>query len=266
MRKTVLLCLLVSPLAVQAATLTSVPMQGGMVMPMISYHASMGHLMVMMPTNVPQLTPLLVSNPSDSFDPLDPWFTDLDPSAKGLSFSRRYGFVMDAMTDPLPPDTAIWIRKLSGDANLDFYRYSGSAPKAWEPIFGSAGSPVARYWDGMMFHPGVAAPPSTNSYTATFEAYLVDTITSNEVAGSGTGPMVFNFTNVPDDRPDLGAGMMFTVMWSTNATNYVVECSTNLASGVWTAVTNTPIVLDGQKAVLLGTEGVGKAYRMRRSP
>ena len=115
----------------------------------------------MMPAEVPQLTPLMVSNPGDSFDPADPWFDALDPSRQGLSFSRRYGFVMDTMTDPLPPNTAIWLRKVSGSPELGFYRYSGSAPKAWEPIFGTAGTTNALFWNGMMFHPGVTAPPGT---------------------------------------------------------------------------------------------------------
>ena len=55
-----------------AATLTNVPMQGGMIMPMVSYHASAGRMMVMMPTEAPQLSPLLVSNPGDSFQANDP--------------------------------------------------------------------------------------------------------------------------------------------------------------------------------------------------
>jgi hypothetical protein len=67
-----------APAAALAATLTSVPMQGGMVMPMVAYHADLGHLHVLMPDEIPQLTPLLVSHPGDQFDPADPWFDDLE--------------------------------------------------------------------------------------------------------------------------------------------------------------------------------------------
>ena len=67
----------------RAATLNAVPMQGGMVMPMVSYLAEQGRLQVMMPAEVPQLTPLMVSHPGDSFDPADPWFDALDPSRQG---------------------------------------------------------------------------------------------------------------------------------------------------------------------------------------
>ena len=171
--------LTVAAISGRAATLTNVPFVGGMVMPMVSYHASDGMMHVMMPGTVPQLTPLMVSNPGDSFDPADPWFGALDPSAQGAAFSRRYGFVMDGNTDLLPAGTQIWIRKLSGSPGLSAYRYQETAPKALQPIFGTDGVTNALYWNGMMFHPVFAAPPGTNSYSATFEVFLLDTTTGN---------------------------------------------------------------------------------------
>lgn len=38
-------------------------MQGGMVMPMVSYSAADGRVHVMLDPTIPQFTPLLVSNP-----------------------------------------------------------------------------------------------------------------------------------------------------------------------------------------------------------
>jgi len=250
----------------QAATLTAVPMQGGMAMPMVAYHAEHGHLHVMMPAEVPQLTPLRVSNPGDSFDPADPWFDSLDPSRQGQSFSRRYGFVMDTMTDPLSANTAIWLRKLSGPPELGVFRYSGSAPKAWESIFGTAGTSNALYWDGMMFHPGVTAPPSSNSLTATFEAYLVNTNTGQEVPDSGSGPLVFNWTNVPDGRPTLDIGMKVVVAWPAATSGYVLEWADTALASVWNTVTNTPVTLDGQPGVVLEPGAAAKFFRMRKAP
>ena len=249
-----------------AATLTSVPMQGGMLMPMITYSNSTGHLQVMMPMSSPVLTPLLVSNPADSFDPLDPWYDEFDPAAQGLSFSRRYGFVIGAGSDPLPAGTAIWIRKLSGSAELLAYRYSGSAPKALDPIFGTGGTSNALYWDGMMFHPTFAAPPGTTTYQAVFEAYLVDTNTSAEISNTATPPMMFSFGNLSDGRPDLGVGLKFAVAWDTSQTNWVVEYATSMTASVWVTATNVPAVIDGQSMVILPPEGGGRCYRMRRSP
>jgi len=264
--KKVLLLLCLMPWTLFAATLTNVSMQGTMVMPMIAYNAGLSQLQVMLDTNVPQLTPLLISNPADSFDPGDPWFSNLDPGAQGYSFSRRYGFVMDMMSDPLPVGTQIWIRKLSGPPELGFYRYSASAPKAWEPIFGTAGSPSNRYWNGMMFHPGVSAPSGSQGYVASFEAYLVDTGSGLEVPDSGTGPFNFTFTNLDDGRPPLGLGTVFAMTWPTNATNWVVESAGSITATNWTAVTNVPVIVDGQSAVLLPPAGGGQYYRLRRQP
>ncbi len=252
-----------APAAALAATLTTVPMQGGMVMPMIEYHAHHGHLHVMMPTEVPQLTPLLVSHPGDRFDPADPWFDDLDPSRKGLAFSRRYGFVMGTGSDPLPPNTTIWLRKLSGDPELSFYRYSGSEPKRWEPIFGTAGSPAALAWNGMMFHPAVTAPPGTNSYTAVFEAYLVDTTTGQEIPHSGTGPFEFRFTNVPDGRPVLDIAKKVVIAWPPEATSWVLEEAASLPAAEWTSVNVAPVLINGRPTVLLEPAAATKYFRMR---
>lgn len=257
-------CLL--PLAAQAATLTTVPMQGGMVMPMIRYDADLAKLEVMMPADIPQLTPLMVSNPEDQFDPAHPWFDDLDPSGSGLSFSRRYGFVMDIDSDPLPADTEIWLRKTSGPADLWVFRYSTSpSPGIWEPIFGTAGSPNALAWNRMMFHPAFAALPGTNGFNATFEAYLVDTQTGLEIPGAAAEPMPFQFTNVPDGRPEVMAGMGIVLDWEGGASNYVLEAATSLATGDWAEVTNPPVMMNGRYTVILPpADAGGKVFRARR--
>lgn len=235
-------------------------------MPMVAYHAEHGHLHVMMPADIPQLTPLLVSNPNDSFDPADPWYDALDPSRQGLSFSRRYGFVMDGMSDPLPANTAIWLRKLSGSPELSFYRYAGSAPKAWTPIFGTAGTTNAMYWSGMMFHPGVTAPAGTNPLTATFEAYLMNTQTGEEVAGSSSGPLVFSFTNVSDGRPELDLVQRIVVFYPADTTNWQLEGTEALPASNWTPITNSPVNVEGRAAVLLEAGESRKFFRMSKTP
>lgn len=261
------LTLVLVPSLVQAAVLTAVPMQGGMVMPMVSYHAGDGRLHVMMPTEIPQLTPLLISHPGDSFDPADPWFDTLDPSRQGASFSRRYGFVMDPMSDLLPPGTQMWIRKLSGPPELGFHRYSASAPKAFEPIFGTGGVTNALYWNGMMFHPVVAAPPGTNSYTAVFELYLLNTVSGAEIANSSSGPLGLEWTNVPDGRPALSLAPGIIVAWpASTPTNWVLESASAVNASQWTLVTNTPVILDGQPRVVLEPSGAARYLRMRYVP
>jgi len=246
-----------------AATLTGVPMQGGMLMAMLSYNASTETLMAMAPMDAAQLTPLLVSNPGDGFDPADPWYDCLDPSRQGLAFSRRIGFTMDTASDLIPTGTAIWIRKLSSSPGLGAYRYRSSAPKAWVPIFGTAGSTNALQWDGSMFHPGFAAPPANGTYTATFEAFLVDTTTGLQVPGAGTGPFVFSWTDLPDGRPVLSVAAKVVLAWPASATNCVLEAADTLPASTWTPVTNAPVLLDGQAAVVLDPSQARRFFRMR---
>lgn len=251
----------------QAAILSTVPMQGGMVMPMVSYNATAGRLHVMMPPEIPQLTPLLVSNLGDSFDAADPWFDALDPSRQGASFSRRYGFVMDAESDPLPAGTQMWIRKLSGPPELGVYRYSGSAPKALEPIFGTSGTTNARAWNGMMFHPVFAAPAGTNGISATFDLFLLDTTTGQEVVNSGSGPLEFTWTNVPDGRPALNISQRIVIAWPADTTaNWRLESASPLDATSWSIVTNTPVTVDGKPCVVLEGADAQRYFRMRRVP
>ena len=249
--------------SVSAATLTNVPMQGGMVMPMVSYHASDGTLHVNLDPTVPQLPPLLASNPGDGFDPADPGYGGLDPSQQGLAFSRRYGFVMDTMTDPIPVGTAIWIRKLSSSPGLGVYRYRSTAPKAWEPIFGTAGVTNALSWNGMMFHPGITAQAGTGTYTATFEAFLLDTTTGQPIAGANSGSFELNWTTLPDGRPILSLAPKVLIAWPGSTTNYVLEAASDLSGAPWQPVTNTPVLLDGQPTVVLDPGEARKYFRMR---
>lgn len=254
------------PFAGRAAVLTSVPMQGGMVMPMLSYTAGDGALHVDVDPTIPALTPLLASNPGDQFNPADPWYDSLDPCRQGLAFSRRYGFVMSSTTDSLPDGTAIWIRKLSGSPALGAYRYRSTDPKAWEPIFGTAGSTNALLWNGMMFHPGITAPPSTNSYSATFEAYLVNNSTGLEVPASSTGPFTLNWTSVPDGRQVLTLAQRIVVSWPASATNWVLEAADTTPCANWATVTNVPVMLEGQPAVVFDASRTKKFFRMRLAP
>lgn len=246
-----------------AATLTSVPMQGGMVMPMVSYKAADGRVHVALDPTIPQLIPLLASNPADNFAPEDPWYDALDPRRQGLAFSRRYGFVMGTMTDPIPAGTAIWIRKLSGSAEIGAYRYVSSAPKAFLPIFGTAGSAPALAWNGMMFHPAFTAPPGTNTYTATFDAYLSDTPEGKELPNTGSGPFTLTWTSVPDGRPTLAVGQKIVISWAVPEKSFVLEVSDG-ACTQWSPATETPVTAGGQAIVMLDPTPAVRIYRLRQ--
>ncbi len=249
----------------RAEVLTAVPMQGGMVMPMVAYHAETDRMQVAMPDEVPQLIPLLVSHPDAGFDPTDPWFDALDPSRQGAAFSRRYGFVMDAMSDPLPAGAQMWIRKLSGPPELRFYRYSGTPPKALTPIFGTDAVTNALPWNGVMFHPLVTAPPGTNGYTALFEVYLVDAVDGRELPATTSGPLTFEFTNQPDGRPHLVLGRDMRLAWPAGGgTNWVLETALTLEHpAAWTPAPHVPVLRGDTLEVQLEADAPQQFFRLR---
>jgi hypothetical protein len=173
---------------------------------------------------------------------------------------------MDTASDPIPAGTAIWIRKLSSSPGLGAYRYRSTDPKAWEPIFGTAGVTNALMWNGMMFHPGFTAPPGTGTYTATFEAFLMDSTTGQPISGANSGPFDLNWTSMPDGRPTLCVAPKVAIAWPSSATNYVLEAADDLSGSAWTPVTNTPVLLDGQPTVVLDPSQARKFFRMRLAP
>ena len=260
----VLSALVLSSSIAHSAVLNAVPMQGGMVMPMVSYNEQAGKIQVMMPTEVPQLTSLLISNPGDSFAPTDPWFDALDPSRRGDSFSRRYGFVMSEMSDLLPEGTQMWIRKISGPPEVKIYRYFGTDPKAFEPIFGTEGVTNALHWNGMMFHPVITAPPGTNDYSLAFEVFLKNADSGEELANSSSGPLEFKLTNIPDGRPALTVTRKIVVAWPADVSgNWVIESAPTPDASLWETVTNAPVMIDDQPSVVL--DGAWQQYfRLRR--
>jgi hypothetical protein len=264
-------CLLLAALATSAsaAVLTTVPMQGGMLMPEVYYHADSDTVTVDLSTILvtAQLTPLLISNPSDSFSPTDPWFDSLDPRKQGLAFSRRYGFDMDAMSDIPPDNRQLWIRKLSGSPDLGIYDYNASAtPKLWTPIFGTAGTTNATYWSGLMWHVGVAAPAGTNTYSATFEVYVVNTDNGLEVPGSSSGPIILNWNDVPDGRPQLEIAVLapglVQLSWPANATNWTLVSASTPNAPNWSPVTSAPVALKNQLIVTLDTVETSQFFRL----
>jgi hypothetical protein len=267
-----LICLSLAALAgsVAAAVLTTVPMQGGMLMPEVYYHADTDTVTVDLSAIAvtAQLTPLLISHPNDGFAPADPWFDSLDPCRQGMAFSRRYGFDMDAMSDIPPENRQLWIRKVSGSPALGIYDYNASTtPKRWTPIFGTAGTTNAAYWSGLMWHVGVAAPPGTNTCTATFEIYVVNTENGREVPGSSSAPFSLSWTSVPDGRPqlDIAAAALGQVQitWPASVPQWTLVSAATLNAPNWSAVTNAPVTLSNRFAVTLNAAAPAPCFRLK---
>ena len=254
-----------------AAMLEVVPRQGGMLMPQVYYHADTDTVTVDLAgvTNVVnQLTPLLISAPHDWFDPAAAWFDCLDPSRQGRAFSRRYGWDMDGMSDLVPDDRALWIRNLGSSPELSFYDYNDYvSPLTWNPILGTAGTLNATVWNRVMWHFGATAPPGSNVYSATFEIYVVDTATGQEVPGSRSGPLLLTWTCVPDGRPALtitnfppGA---VTISWPALATNWSLFWTTNLLSTNWASATNPVVALGSYSTVLFSNTPPQQFFRLQ---
>lgn len=269
--------------------LETVPRQGGMLMPEVWYHADSDSVTVDLSALhevngnpiIAQLTPLLVSDPGDSFDPASPWYVGLDSSQQGQAFSRRYGYDMDVMTDYLPGNRELWIRNLGSSPALGFYDYMDAeynpdnAAPTWNPILGTAGSSNAVYWNLGMWHMGVAAPPApagtTNDYAATIEVYVVNPDTGEEVTNSSSGPFVLNWTDIPDGRPTLVINPVATnsilLSWPVNtATNWYLVSATNLDAPNWTAVPNPVVATTNLFTVFLNSGAEQQFFRMEFFP
>ena len=53
------------------------------------------------------------------------------------------------------------------------------------------------------------------------------------------------------------------VSWPTAVTNWALEGTDALAGGTWTPVTNAPVTLEGQSAVVLEPGETRKMFRMK---
>ena len=247
----------------RAATLTQVPMQGTMVHVEIDYlETPTPHLDIHITNNSPVLMPLSVSDPTSHFEPAAAWYDALDPDARALAFSRRYGFVRGG--DLLPAGQTIWIRQLSATAGLEAYRYRMNQGE-FAPMFGTAGSSDVLEWNQAMFHPCYAAPPDLERVEATYEAFVVDA--SGQPVGLNAGftiswgvarPLHLTGVDTSGGQPTVG----FEPPASWTNWIYLVERTTNLTDWAWAgAVTNPPagpqIVID------TGASGGGVCYRVR---
>jgi hypothetical protein len=249
-----------------AAVLTTVPMGGGMVHVNLLYNATDHRLEAAVEPVIPRLAPLDVTNPADSFVPADPWFGLLDPSQGGLAFNRQYGIVQAPGSDPVPADKGIWVRWLSCTPGLCFYRYRSTDPKAFEPIFGTAGATNVFPWSLSMFHPAVVAPPKDGTHTATFEAFVVNLPTGLPDPGFASAQFTLNWTIVPSARPTLALGNDHVLRWAASATNYVLEASDSTGAGTWWNVEATPVISGNFYELPIEPTGTGQFYRLRRVP
>ncbi|GHC04197.1 PEP-CTERM sorting domain-containing protein [Cerasicoccus arenae] len=176
-----------------AAELSSV----GQFMPMvhinIEYNEFLGELDVHVDSGVPQMTPLSILSPGDSFSPTAPWYTTLDPSQEGQAWTRRFGFV--STLDPAPVDRFFWIDLNATSDNLEAYFYR-ETPETFTPIFGTDGSSTLWEFPNSMTHP-VFATSLAGDYSISGSVYIGDASGIMDITYDAA-PFTLNFTAVPE--------------------------------------------------------------------
>jgi len=252
-------------LQAQETLLSSVPMQGGMVMPAIRYIADHGHLMITLPSETPHLTPLEESYPGIHFSPNSPWYEDLDPDHEGKAFNRQYGFVMDGTSDLLPLGTAIWIQLVNADLGLEAYTYRriNESEQTWEPMFGTKGSSKVFEWDMRMFHPAFVAPQGSGPLSAEFEAFVVDLNTMERKIEIGGVFFTLLWTAEHSDiLPDLEIAQRIVLRWLQPVGHSHLQSTMDLQSGDWQSMPQSPVMIDGYATVILDSTYKGMFFRL----
>ena len=84
------------------------------------------------------------------------------------------------------------------------------------------------------------------------------TSTSGSQPGNGT---VFSMSLVPS-LAIATAGNQAILSWPTWAPNFSMQSTTNLAVPVWTAITNTPVVIDTNNVLTNCLSGDQRFYRL----
>ncbi|MFQ3578157.1 MAG: PEP-CTERM sorting domain-containing protein, partial [Verrucomicrobiia bacterium] len=174
--------------------------QGGMIMPMVTIHATAGPatnptagniVIGFSPTTTPILRPLTEWKPGDWFADTAAWRSDLSPidgsvagmpsanAGNGALFNNQYGFMFMAMGTMMmaniPSGNSLAIRLDSiSSTDLKSFNY-GNAANRWDQVFPVVSSQVL--WNGTMWHNYFTMPAGTTPgiYNATFEIFLATT-------------------------------------------------------------------------------------------
>lgn len=77
---------------------------------------------------------------------------------------------------------------------------------------------------------------------------------------------VLTVTRPPEDAlPSLAIGLSTVITWPISTDSYQLEFRPNADSGEWVAVTNVPLIFDGQNTVLLPPANPKEFYRLRKT-
>lgn len=246
--------------------LESVPMQGGMMHVEFEYHADHFGLHVHIPDALPLALALSESHPDNQFIEGDPWFHDLDPRHNGQAFNRQFGFVMSANSDLLPVGQSIRIRGVSMSPGLKAFKYRGSNPKEWSPLFQPENADSDLIWNLAMFHPAFVMPNVPGEYSAELEAQVIDDATGEPVAAVAALPftLTLQVPGEPTEIPELSIGERMVLSWPMDGGQYIVEYADSPDAEVWTHLHVTPVDWNGEKVVLLEAAEGRRFFRLSK--
>jgi hypothetical protein len=78
---------------------------------------------------------------------------------------------------------------------------------------------------------------------------------------------VIGYTRVVPPPPNLSltrSGANVVLAWPATALGFTLQSATNLTSGVWTAVSNAPVIINGQYSITNALAGTNKFYRLKK--
>ncbi|MFQ5423602.1 MAG: PEP-CTERM sorting domain-containing protein [Phycisphaerae bacterium] len=117
----------------------------------------------------------------------------------GKGYNDQFGWLAGGIFSP-PTGGAIWIRVLSQTPGLETYR-GGMRPMTpmhtYNPIFGTAGSPLIWQWDGTMTHNWYAVA-ALGDYSASYEVYVGDAATGSPLPGYTSDTVSLAWQYVPE--------------------------------------------------------------------
>jgi hypothetical protein len=130
------------------------------------------------------------------------------------------------------------------------------------------GNDIAQ-WDKSLTNYG----PSVVSFEVSPNLLTTNAVRFSVAAGEVTGTRetslrpqlaVLEITRLPAP-PQLAIDLNVVLQWPASADNYQLEYRSNLSTGVWTTITNTPMNINGQNMLLLPQGSPQEFYQLRKT-
>jgi hypothetical protein len=172
----------------------------------------------------------------------------------------------------------VWIEKTGGSPELKTYfvneDVTGDPGSPYTPMFGADGSSTKWRWDGFMDHNTYAVAlkyvtVSRQLFSANYHLYIGDA-NGNPVSGYGDATTTWRWRGpalavVP--APGIAAdGSQIVVSWAPTVTNLTLVSVNSLAETNWIALTNAPVLSNGNSTVSFESSSPVKFFQLQLNP